>query len=243
MTVGPASSRSAEPDRTVLLVVFLFGAATTALLLLAHFDVFRGSVTATRGQGSGVAATQQRQLPPFRSVELAGSNNVTIRVGGKQSVLVHADSNLLQRVTTVVHARRLVIGNTPGSFISKSPMSVEISMPSLSALRLSGSGNVSATGIKTSSLTMSLPGSGVLHATGSAMRLTVTVAGSGDAQLGQLVARDVHAVVPGSGFLAVTATDSLNASVPGYGVIMYYGRPAHLTTSVTGSGTILPGND
>ena len=178
MTVGPASSRSAEPDRTVLLVVFLFGAATTALLLLAHFDVFRGSVTATRGQGSGVAATQQRQLAPFRSVELAGSNNVTIRVGGKQSVLVHADSNLLQRVTTVVHAGRLVIGNTPGSFTSKSPMSVEINMPSLSALRLSGSGNVSATGIKTSSLTMSLPGSGVLHAAGSAMRLTVTVAGS-----------------------------------------------------------------
>ena len=242
MAVGSAPSRREQPSdpyRALLLIVVLFAAATTAVVLLAHFDVFSGSATSSPAQGLGVAATERRQLAPFRSVELAGTNNVTIRVGGRQSVLVHADRNLLQRVTTVVHAGSLVIGNTPGSFSSRSPMSVEIRMPSLSAVTLSGSGNVVATGIKTRSLTMSLPGSGVLHATGSATQLTVTLGGSGDAQLGHLSASFVHALLRGSGRIVVNATHGLHASVPGDGVIMYYGHPTLLTRNVTGNGAIV----
>jgi hypothetical protein len=234
---GPASlkrERRSQPYRIPLLVVALFAAATTATMLLAQFDVFGGS--------AGVAATQGRRLAPFRSVELAGSNNVTIRVGTTQSVVVHADRNLLRRVTTVVQADNLVIGNTPGSFKSKSLMSVEITMPVLSSVTLSGSGNLSVTGIKTSTIALSLQGSGLLRATGRATRLIVMLGGSGAGQLGYLVARDVRAVVSGSGLLAVTATNSLDASVPGDGVIMYYGHPVHVMTSVTGSGTILHGS-
>ena len=223
----------------MLLVVVLFAAATTAVVLLAHFDVFSGSATSSPAQGSGVAATERRQLAPFRSVELAGSNNVTIRVGGRQSVLVHADRNLLQRVTTVVHAGSLVIGNAPGSFSTTSPMSVEIRMPSLSVVALSGSGNVVATGIKTRSLTISLPGSGVLRATGSALQLTATLNGAGDEQLGHVSASFVHALLRGSGRIVVNTTHSLHASVPGDGVIMYYGHPTLLTRNVTGNGAIV----
>src|SRR5262245_51190311 len=54
------------------------------------------------GTGSGVAATQARSVAPFTGVDLAGANNVVIRVGAKQSVVVHADDNLLRRVTTRV---------------------------------------------------------------------------------------------------------------------------------------------
>jgi Putative auto-transporter adhesin, head GIN domain len=220
-------------------IVVLFTAATTATLLLAHYDVFGGSTSSTPAQRTGVAATQQRHLAPFRSVELAGSNNVTIRVGGNQSVLVHADENLLQHVTTVVRAGRLVIGNTPGSFTSTTPMSVEIRMPSLSSVTLSGSGNVFATGIKASSLRMSLPGSGVLRADGSALKVTATLGGSGDEQLGRLSASNVHAFLRGSGRIVVNTTHSLDASVAGNGAIIYYGHPTFLTRNVTGNGAII----
>ncbi len=230
------------PSRAVLLIVVLFAAATTATVLLAHFEVFGGSISSTPVQGTGVAATQQRHLAPFRSVELAGSNNVAIHVGSKQSVLIHADENLLQRVTTVVRTGRLVIGNTPGSFTSTTPMSIEITMPSLSSVTLSGSGNVFATGITSSSLTMSLPGSGLLRADGSALQVIATLGGSGDEQLGHLIASHVHARLRGSGRIVVNTTHSLNASVPGNGTIIYYGHPTLLTRNVTGNGTILHGN-
>lgn len=213
---------------------------STGLLLLVETDVFRGS-SSSSGQGSGVAASQPRDVAAFNGIDLAGSNIVTVRVGGTQSVVVHGDDNLLNRVTTKVQDGSLVIGNTPGNLTSVTPMSVEVIVPSLDSLSLSGSGVIAVTGVDTPALKATLSGSGVLRASGTAARLDIELPGSGDAQLDQLVARDVHAVVRGSGRILVTATASLNGSVPGSGAIIYSGNPADVTTSVTGSGAVVRG--
>lgn len=243
MTVAPTSLRDRRvPHRHQLVLIVAVVLATVGVVLLVEHTVFQGSTDKTSHvQGSGVQATQIRHVAGFASVELAGSNNVTIRVGGKQSVTVHADDNLLGRVTTRVRDGHLVIGNTKGSFATNSPMDVAVTVPSLTELTLSGSGNITATGVKTSTFTVLLAGSGVLQASGTATRLDVSLDGSGDAQLAQLVARDVQAAVNGSGEIFVTATESLDGSVPGSGTIVYSGNPAHVTTSVTGSGAITRG--
>jgi hypothetical protein len=51
----------------------------------------------------------------------------------------------------------------------------------------------------------------------------------------------VHAVISGSGLIRVTATASLDASVPGEGAIVYSGDPPRVTTSVTGVGSVTRG--
>jgi hypothetical protein len=220
------------------LVLLLVG---VALLVAIWNDVFTGSSSSNAVQGSGVAATQARRLAAFSGVDLAGSNVVTVHVGGRQSVVVHADDNLLGRVTTRVDAGRLVIGNTSGSFATRAPTHVDVSVPSLDGLRLTGSGVVSATGVDAASLTVTVSGSGVLRASGTVTRLDVTLAGSGDAQLRQLVASDVHAVVSGSGRILTTATKSLDAAISGSGAIVYGGNPARVRKSITGSGAITRG--
>ncbi|MGZ4400066.1 MAG: GIN domain-containing protein, partial [Gaiellaceae bacterium] len=146
-----------------------------------------------------------------------------------------------RRVTTDVRGGSLVIGNRPGSFITRSPMRVDVHVPSIDALTLNGSGLISASGVKTSSLTLAISGSGILRVSGKATRLDIRLSGSGDAEAGQLVARDVHAVVSGSGRILVDATERLDASVPGSGAIIYSGEPSHITTSISGSGTVLRG--
>jgi Putative auto-transporter adhesin, head GIN domain len=190
-------------------------------------------------EGSGVAATQARDVAAFDSVELAGANNVVIRVGEDQSVVVQADDNLLDRVTTEVHSGALVIGNTPGNFTTRSPMSVEVTVPTLVALTLTGSGNIVVSGLAAESLNVSLPGSGMLTGSGTATRLQVSVTGSGNVQFTELAANDVQAAVDGSGSIFITVTGSLNASVSGSGAILYSGGPQHVTRSVTGTGAIL----
>jgi len=187
--------------------------------------------------GSGTPATQARHVAAFSSVALAGSSDVTIHAGAAQSVVAHADDNLLGQVTTQVRGGTLVIG-TKGSFTTSSPMTVEIGVPSLQALALSGSGALTASNIQGPRVSVRLSGSGAVHASGTVTHLDVSVGGSGDAQLGRLTARDVHAAASGSGQIVTHATDTLHASATGSGTIIYTGHPAHVTTSITGSGTI-----
>ena len=242
MTAAPTPLQRREPhSRLPLAVLLIFALAGGVIWLLFHYDAFNGSSSSSAVVGSGVATVQTRDLSAFNAVELAGSNTVTVAVGGEQAVAVHADDNLLSHVTTQVSNGRLVVGNTPGSFTTKSPMRVEIRMPSLTALSLTGSGVVAATGIDASRLTVTLAGSGVLRASGTTGLLDVALAGSGDAQLEQLVARDVQAIVSGSGRILVNPTEMLDASVPGTGAIIYVGNPAHVTTDITGSGAVTQG--
>ena len=85
---------------------------------------------------------------------------------------------------------------------------------------------------------MTISGNGLLYAIGSTAQLDVTLSGEGTAQLDQLVADNVSALVTGTGLIEVTATASLFAVVPGDGAIIYGGNPPKVTTSVTGTGTV-----
>jgi hypothetical protein len=120
-------------------------------------------------------------------------------------------------------------------------MSVDVSVPSLTSLNLSGSGQIYVAGISAPQLTVTVSGSGQLTVTGTATKLDVLLSGAGQAQLSQLIARDVQAVVTGSGLIQVTATTSLDAAVPGTGAIIYGGNPPQVTTNITGTGAITPG--
>jgi hypothetical protein len=221
------------------LTLLALGVLLLGVLLVDR--IFFDSSSTPAGTGSGVAAKQARSLAPFTGVALAGANNVVVRVGGRQSVVVHADSNLLSRVTTRVRAGRLVIGDTPGNLNAKTPMFVVVTVPSLDRLSLRGAGNISVTGIASRKLTVSLPGSGNVEASGTTTTLDVTIGGAGNALLHELVARDANAALSGDGTIMLTATRSLTARLSGSGTILYGGAPAHVTQSITGSGTISPG--
>ena len=240
MAITSAPHRGGHTARRGQLAVI---AAVTAAFILATLAVVllvRGAGPSSPGiQGSGIAAAQTRTVAGFSRLDLTGSNNVTVVVGAPQSVVVRADSNLISHVTTQAVGGTLVIGDT-GSFTRRAPMSVEVSVPSLTRLNLSGDGQISVTGINVPRLAVTVSGSGLLSAAGTATQLDVTLSGDGQAQLFRLPARDVHAVVTGSGLIQVNATTSLDAAVPGTGAIVYSGNPPRVTTSVTGTGAVTP---
>lgn len=237
MTVAPTSlhaSREHHLPRWALVAALALLGALVVMLLGGSSRSTSTSAT----QGSGVAATQTRAVSAFHSVELAGGNNVVIQVGHEQSVVVEADDNLLRRVTTNVESGTLVIGNTPGSLAAKTPMSVAVTVPALRRLTLAGAGNIVVSGIKAERLTVTLSGSGNVTGSGVARSLAVTLSGSGNAWFARLPANEAHAVLSGSGTIHLTATRSLDASVPGSGTIIYSGNPQDVTKSVSGLGAI-----
>jgi hypothetical protein len=60
-------------------------------------------------------------------------------------------------------------------------------------------------------------------------------------RLDDLVTRDVTASVSGSGPMLVDARRTLQASIPGTGVIAYSGHPADVRRDVSGSGAVREG--
>jgi Putative auto-transporter adhesin, head GIN domain len=231
-----AAPHARRPVQLVLtsLLVLLLAAILTALLV----DRTGSGRTFV---GSGVAATQTRSLPSFGSVEVAGIANLSVHVGGPQSVVISADDNLLSRITTTVHSGRLVIGTKPGSYSTKTPIGAQVTVPSVSALALEGSGEITASGLSGKAMTLTLAGEGSIRASGTVTLLHITLSGAGQAQLSDLKAHDATALISGEGQIELTATNRLDAIVTGSGSIRYLGNPPHITTSVTGAGAITRG--
>ncbi|HET9722244.1 MAG TPA: head GIN domain-containing protein [Actinomycetota bacterium] len=240
MTTAPTSltdRRPRHPLRTIGIAV-LAVLVVVGIVFLALSWGERGRLGPQGGiQGSGVAATEVRTLPPFTAVDLTGSNIVTIRIGPEQTVEVEADDNLIDHVTTEVRAGELVIDQT-GDFSTNYPMSVTITLPLLDDVALSGSGTMTADGVHAEALTVDLPGSGTIRISGSTDRLEATIGGSGTLFLDDLVAARATATVAGSGMIELQVSDELDASVSGSGAISYSGDPAKVTRNVTGSGAI-----
>jgi Putative auto-transporter adhesin, head GIN domain len=242
MTATMPRPQDVHRERRSGVVPALVAAIVILSLVVAGLAVALARQPTTSGlQGSGVAATQVRPVPAFTAVDLAGSNQVTVNVGPAQRVSVTADDNLLRYVTTEVRAGTLVIGDR-GSYSARSPMRVDVTVPSLGSVTISGSGIITVSGVSATDFSARLLGSGVLTVAGSAAHVEASVTGSGDLRLQGLVANAATAVVSGSGRITVYAKSSLTATVSGSGVIQYGGHPVAVTKNVTGSGAIVAGD-
>jgi hypothetical protein len=221
-------------------VLIVLAAVAVAVGLTAIVLATRGSTsTSSSVEGSGVGAIVARTVPAFSAVDLAGTNQLTIHVGGRRSVILRGDDNLLPLVATRVEAGTLKISDTR-SFTTNARMSAEVTVPSLRAVKLSGTGSVAVDGLRAARLSVALGGSGLVEVGGDTRRVDASLRGTGRIDLGQLVAHDVHAILAGTGEIAVIATRSLEASVTGTGTIAYSGNPRDITRIVTGTGAITP---
>ena len=209
------------------------------LIVVAALVLATASACGGGSSGSGTGASEVRHVAPFTAVELAGGTSVTVTVGEPRRVVVHADDNLIDHVTTRVVAKRLIVGNT-GSFTTSSPMRVDVRVPRLDALVLSGGGLLQASDVSARVLRVTHSGGGVVQARGSVGTLSVLLSGGGTAELAALVARDARVELTGAGTVLVDTTNSLRAVLSGSGSIVYAGSPPHVSSRVTGTGTISP---
>jgi hypothetical protein len=233
------ASASARQDHRWygLLAAFLVGTllAATVAIAITRDD---GSESSSGVIGSGVSASETRALPAFTAIDLTGVNDVTIGVGGQQLVTVRGDDNLVPLVTTEVTDGTLVIAESE-SIDTTSPMSVEVTVPSLDAVRLTGTGVMTVDGHDLEQLTISLAGTGTLRAAGSVSQLDVELLGTGDVELRELVSEVAIVELAGTGDVFVNVTRTLDASLSGIGTIYYSGNPGSVTRKVTGAGAIV----
>lgn len=214
----------------ILLTLFSFSSASAGNFLKSLFGC-------PGIEGSGELITEERDVKSFDKIESSGSYDIYVKVGEEQNIEITFDDNLIELITTRVSGKTLKV-SSEGSFSSRNTCRVDITVPELEKLSLSGSGSIEIVDLDESSFTLKLSGSGDLRASGKVEELEIRLSGSGDIDTRELIADETYCKISGSGNIKVRAEESFEGSVSGSGNIYYYGEPDHISTHVSGSGRI-----
>ncbi|WP_426490047.1 head GIN domain-containing protein [Hymenobacter sp. 102] len=203
-----------------------------------------------------------RSVSPFTAVSLGGSMKVILQQGSPQKVEVQGAAEDLAHLETVVSNGKLRINARKESGMSwynfKGPVTVYVTVPTINALAVSGSGSIKAadgikagkldlavsgsgtiqlTSITATRISSSLSGSGTIQAAGVAPEQDISVSGSGGIQAPKLQSKTCSISISGSGNCRVQATQLLEASIVGSGDVYVTGNP-QVKSSVVGSGRV-----
>jgi hypothetical protein len=185
----------------------------------------------------GPRTTQTREVADFTRIDNDGSVDVRLRVGESQRVSVSAGEKVIDDVGTEVSDDGTLHLTFDHNGFGGDDVVVELSVPKLTGIDASGSGDIAAVGINTDAFEVRSHGSSDIALAGTAGQLAVDLSGSGDADLADLAAREARVSVQGSGDVDVRADERLDVSVAGSGDVRYHGNPA-LTQNVDGSGDL-----
>jgi Putative auto-transporter adhesin, head GIN domain len=235
-----------------------------ALALVALLGSLAGcnSIFGPGVNGSGTLKSERRPVSGFTEVVLSTVGTLTIEQTGTESLTIEGDDNIVPLITTVVQNSRLEIRHDPGtqSFTTNKPLAYRLTVQTLNALTVSGSGSATSPALHSSRLTLNDTGSGNIRLDGlQADVLMVTVSGSGTTTVsgetptqavrvsgsGSYAAADLdstnaNVIISGSGNATVRVSKVLMAVVSGSGSVTYLGNPT-VTQQVSGSGRVVQG--
>ena len=157
--------------------------------------------------------------PTFRSVELRGGGEVSIRPGPVQRVTVVEGSTRITRLR-VQRDGKLQIDECDGNCPRHYRLRVDIQSPYAPDVAIAGGG--------------------LIHAAGgfpAQRQLSTAIMGGGKIDMLAVLASSVNAAVQGGGLITVHPRSSLAAAVDGGGEIRYAGNPI-VSSAINGGGAV-----
>jgi hypothetical protein len=186
--------------------------------------------------GSGKEARETREISNFTQLELLGVGRVEVTIGNLRSLEISGDDNILPLIETKVTDGRLVI-RTMRSIRPVQPLLIEATASDLTAIMLSGTGEIAVTGIANDNLHAKLTGAGEVTFSGQTSNLAITLTGVGSVDARELVAKAVTVDMSGAGRIDVSPVISLHGTITGAGTVTYSGEPT-ITQKITGVGKL-----
>lgn len=231
-----------------------------ALPLAACGSVAMGSSSGDKVSPSGSGGTRSFAVADFTGVELAGADDVDVKVGGSFSVRAEGPAEELDKLEIRKDGSTLKVGRKrDGSWSMRSGKGVKVyvTMPAIQAASLAGSGNLMVDKVSAgdfdgdlagsgdlrigqlaaASASFNIAGSGGIGAAGQVQRLKVAIAGSGDVDAPGLKAAQADVSIAGSGNVAAEVNGPAKISIMGSGDVRLGGKP-QCSTSKMGSGDV-----
>ena len=192
--------------------------------------------------------------PAPDTVSLAGPDSVEVRTGDVFTIAVDGDEDAVDLLRFALDGSNLKIGRANG--VSKSKAIVRITMPSLQAIALGGSGTVDAdrmTGnnriaiggsgtakvaqVDSQTLKIAIGGSGSADISGRTEALNLAIGGSGSGRMAGLEAKTAKLSIAGSGDAKFASDGTVDANIAGSGDVTVIGSAVCKVRAV-GSGTL-----
>lgn len=210
---------------------------------------------------SGVNGARSFDLSGFDSVELAGPDDVIVRVGAAPSVKAEGDTALLDQLEIEVVKGALEIRRKKNGWLNSSShgkgVTITVTLPAIKGASIAGSGDmdvdtvagdafeasIAGSGslkvgaVKVEKLEVSIAGSGSAEVGGAAGDIDVSIAGSGDLDAKALKARTADISIAGSGDVEAGVSEAAKVSIIGSGDVGILGGAKCSITKI-GSGDV-----
>jgi hypothetical protein len=217
--------------RTTRIVVALV-AAVAMVAGLAACSVF-GT------EGTGDIQTESRTVPAFTRVDVEDGIRAVITHGAVATVEVNAQANILPLVVTQVADGTLRVHAKEG-YHTDVPVEVDITIPGIEAVFLSGGAHADVTVGDVDALQMDLSGGSNATATGTASSLTLQASGGSQADLGMLRAVGVGLDLSGGSNATVSATGKASGTASGGSHVTVLGGGT-IDVDASGGSSVTPG--
>jgi hypothetical protein len=230
--------------------------ATIVFVSISLTSCYKG-VFGIHGKGSNVS--EVRSVSGFDKIELALDAEVTYVQDTDYSVVVEAQSNILDVLDTDVSGSILKI-DFHRNVCTHSKIKITIHSPEIKALTISGSGEISSSQpIVTFLMDLKISGSGKINLTSlTAETMSGTISGSGDITIDsgtvtdevfsisgsgsiytlEMVSQNSDTKISGSGSAFINVMQELYVKISGSGNVSYKGQPT-VDTHISGSGDLI----
>lgn len=215
------------------------------------------SIPGVHVKGTGDVIKRTLPIAGFHGFILAGSMDVQLVRADEQKVVVEAQANIADLVTTEVKDGIWRI-DTKESHSTSKPFIIHIQAPMIDRVQVDGSGDVKGEGVfQPERMNLGIAGSGSIHLvfearkadadisgsgsmllSGSCGAIDADIAGSGSINAAKLQCTDAGIDIAGSGNVTVDASGSVSASIAGSGNVVLMRKPAALKKSIAGSGSV-----
>jgi len=192
----------------ILLIAIITMACSCSLLSLPDFRSLE------RLRGSGTLVTEEREIGAIDEVQIGGTGILHLIQGESAELIIEAEDNLIDNITTSVVGDRLIIQPESDWFNLWFPtkeIHYYLTLPSIEELDAAGSINVEIESLNTDDLVISLSGSSYMQANEMVINnIDLSVSASADVEIGQLESEELKASFSGSNTFTlgeVAATD------------------------------------
>lgn len=210
---------------------------------------------------TGDEITKTISLAEFDKIDLSGTDDITIKQGSAQEIIVTGHQNIIDRLNTKIENNEWKVTLSKGNY-KKCHLKIQITVPSISQIKLTGVGDIAFENFDhLNEITLLLEGVGDINCNNLATinQLNAKLNGVGDfnfkncsainklelkhngvGDFNAFLTESTYANIDlkGTGDCNVKVANKLDAKLSGVGNIIYKGNP-EVIQKITGTGKII----